>query len=144
MTAVDADGAPNPLAGHERAYMYGASLSARVIRQFIYDGYNVDPQGRKVFAAAYPHVSGAGRLVHECPLRTGGALPTPARGASVAVGALPVRLLPSRRTPSRTRLDCVMKRPGADPLVVHTHTNTEYWIRHASLGHTDPEDRRRH
>ena len=35
-------------------------------------------------------------------------------------------------------LDSVLKRPESDPLVVHTHTNTEYWNRHASLGHTDP------
>ncbi|MCY4582458.1 MAG: alpha/beta hydrolase domain-containing protein, partial [Chloroflexi bacterium] len=35
-------------------------------------------------------------------------------------------------------LDSVLKRPESEPLVVHTHTNTEYWNRHASLGHTDP------
>ena len=135
--AVDADGAPNPLAGHERAYMYGASLSARVIRQFIYDGYNVDPEGRKLFAAVYPHVSGAGRLF------------TNARFAQV--GRYPRQheehQWPSERYPFAysvapdafsDALDCVMKRPDSDPLVVHTHTNTEYWNRHASLGHTDP------
>ena len=35
-------------------------------------------------------------------------------------------------------MDSVLKRPETDPLVMHTHTNTEYWNRHASLGHTDP------
>ena len=134
--AVDAAGTANPVAGLERAYMYGASLSARVIRQFIYDGYNVDPEGRKVFAAAYPHVSGAGRLF------------TNARFAQV--GRYPRQheehQWPSERYPFAysvtqdafsDKQDCVLKRPEADPLVVHTHTNTEYWNRHASLGHTD-------
>ncbi len=135
--AVDADGAPNPVAGLERAYMYGQSLSARVIRQFVYDGYNADPEGRKVFAAVYPHVSGAGRLF------------TNARFAQV--GRYPRQheehQWPSERYPFAysvapdafsDKLDCVLKRPESDPLVVHTHTNTEYWNRHASLGHTNP------
>jgi hypothetical protein len=60
---ADADGAPNPLAGAiEKTYTYGQSLSSRTVRQFIYDGYNADPSGRKVFDAVYPHVSGGGRL----------------------------------------------------------------------------------
>ncbi len=135
--AVDADGAPNPVAGLERAYMYGQSLSARVIRQFVYDGYNADLEGRKVFAAVYPHVSGAGRLF------------TNARFAQV--GRYPRQheehQWPSERYPFAysvapdafsDKLDCVLKRPESDPLVVHTHTNTEYWNRHASLGHTNP------
>jgi len=37
-------------------------------------------------------------------------------------------------------LDSVLKRPDSDPLVMHSHTNTEYWLRHASLGHTDPRN----
>lgn len=135
--AVDADGAPNPLAGHDWAFMYGASLSARVIRQFIYDGYNVDPDGRKVFAAAYPHVSGAGRLFTNARFAQVGRYPRqheehqwPSERYPFAYSVAPDAFSDS--------LDCVMKRPGADPLVVHTHTNTEYWNRHASLGHTDP------
>ena len=135
--AVDAAGSPNPVTGLEQAYMYGQSLSARVIRQFVYDGYNVDPEGRQVFAAVYPHVSGAGRLF------------TNARFAQV--GRYPRQheehQWPSERYPFAysvapdafsDALDCVMKRPESDPLVVHTHTNTEYWNRHASLGHTNP------
>ena len=135
--AVDAAGSPNPVTGLEQAYMYGQSLSARVIRQFVYDGYNVNPEGRQVFAAVYPHVSGAGRLF------------TNARFAQV--GRYPRQheehQWPSERYPFAysvapdafsDALDCVMKRPESDPLVVHTHTNTEYWNRHASLGHTNP------
>ena len=135
--AIDAEGAPNPVAGHERAYMYGQSLSARVIRQFIYDGYNADPQGRQVFDAVYPHVSGAGRLF--------------ANARFAQVGRYPRQheehQWPSERYPFAYSVapdafsdapDSVLKRPGSDPLVVHTHTNTEYWNRHASLGHTDP------
>src|SRR5207249_2491529 len=27
-----------------------------------------------------------------------------------------------------------------DPLVMHSHTSSEYWQRHGSTGHTDPRD----
>ncbi len=135
--AVGADGAPNPVGGHERAYMYGQSLSARVIRQFVYDGYNVDPEGRKVFAAVYPHVSGAGRLFTNARFAQVGRYPRqheehqwPSERYPFAYSVAPDAFSDS--------LDCVMKRPESDPLVVHTHTNTEYWNRHASLGHTNP------
>ncbi len=135
--AADANGAPNPVAGHERAYMYGQSLSSRVIRQFIYDGYNVDPDGRKVFDAVYPHVSGGGRLFANARFAQVGRYPRqheehqwPSERYPFAYSTVPDAFSDS--------LDSVLKRPESDPLVVHTHTNTEYWNRHASLGHTDP------
>lgn len=137
---VDADGQPNPLAGYvEKAYSYGASLSARVIRQYVYDGYNADPSGRKVFDAMYSHVSGGGRLF------------TNARFAQV--GRYPRQheehQWPSERYPFAYSevadpyvdgLDSVLKRPTTDPLIMHTHTSSEYWQRHGSLGHTNPGD----
>ncbi len=134
---ADASGAANPLFGHARAYIYGQSLSARVIRQFIYDGYNADPQGRKVFDAVYPHVSGAGRLFANARFAQVGRYPRqheehqwPSERYPFAYAAAPDRYSDS--------VDAVLKRPESDPLVMHTHTNTEYWNRHASLGHTDP------
>ena len=134
---ADAYGAPNPVAGHERAYMYGQSLSARVIRQFVYDGYNADLSGRRVFDAVYPHVSGAGRLFANARFAQVGRYPRqheehqwPSERYPFAYSAAPDAFSDA--------MDSVLKRPESDPLVMHTHTNTEYWNRHASLGHTDP------
>ncbi len=135
--AVGADGAPNPLAGHERAYMYGQSLSARVIRQFIYDGYNVDPEGRRVFDAVYPHVSGAGRLFANARFAQVGRYPRQHEEHQWPSERYPFAYSIAPDAFSDT-LDSVLKRPDSDPLVLHTHTNTEYWNRHASLGHTSP------
>jgi Alpha/beta hydrolase domain len=129
---------PNPLRGAvDKVYGYGQSLTARVIRQFIYDGLNEDPLGRRVFDAVYVHVSGAGRLF--------------ANSRFAQVGRYPRQheehQWPSERYPFAysvapdsftEKLDSVLKRPRSDPLVMHTHTSTEYWQRHASLGHTDP------
>ena len=136
--AQDTRGAPNPLAGSiEKAYGYGSSLCARVLRQSIYDGYNADPEGRRVFDAIYPHVSGGGRLFANIRFAQVGRFPRqheehlwPSERYPFAYSAVP--------DPFSEELDSVLKRPESDPLVMHTHTGTEYWQRHASLGHTDP------
>jgi hypothetical protein len=132
------DSAANPLAGGvSRAYFYGQSLSARVVRQFIYDGYNLDAAGTKVFDAVYTHVSGGGRLFANARFAQVGRYPRqheehqwPSERYPFAYSAVPDAF--------SDELDSVLKRPDSDPLVMHTHTNTEYWNRHASLGHTSP------
>jgi hypothetical protein len=58
----DAAGNPNPLAGHvEKVYGTGASLSGRVIREYVYEGWNVDAAGRHIFDAVHTH-TGSGHL----------------------------------------------------------------------------------
>src|SRR5204862_6546609 len=43
---ADASGVANPLAGFiDKAYGYGASLAGRVVREFIYEGWNRDAEG---------------------------------------------------------------------------------------------------
>jgi hypothetical protein len=135
---VDASEA-NPLAGGvSRAYFYGQSLSARVVRQYVYDGYNLDANGTKIFDAVYTHVSGGGRLFANARFAQVGRYPRqheehqwPSERYPFAYSAVPDAFSDD--------LDAVLKRPESDPLVMHTHTNTEYWNRTASLGHTSPK-----
>ena len=137
---ADAAGEPNPLAGYgELAYCYGQSLSARLIRQFVYAGYNADHADRRVFDAVHVHVSGGGRLFANARFAQVGRYPRqheehqwPSERYPFAYSAVP--------DPYSEGLDAVLKRPDSDPLVMHTHTNTEYWGRHGSLGHTDPRN----
>ena len=63
---VDDRGAPNPLFAAGRpvlrhAVAVGSSQSGRMIRDFIYQGFNEDPAGRRVFDGATPFVAGARR-----------------------------------------------------------------------------------
>jgi hypothetical protein len=133
----DSLGQLNPLNGFvNHVYGYGGSLSARVIRQFIYDGLNVDTTNRKIFDAVYVHVSGAGRLFANSRFAQVGRFPRqheehqwPSERYPFAYSGVPDRFFDN--------LDSILKRPETDPLIVHTHTSTEYWQRHASLGHTD-------
>src|SRR5207302_10472433 len=56
--------AANPLAGHvEKIYGTGQSLSGRVIREYVYEGWNEDSEGRQVFEGMQTH-TGSGRLLH--------------------------------------------------------------------------------
>jgi hypothetical protein len=43
------------------AYVTGSSQAARFLRQFLYDGFNVDEHDRRVFDAAWIHMAGASR-----------------------------------------------------------------------------------
>jgi hypothetical protein len=70
--AVDRGGAPNPL--NERAacpdkarqtadvvILEGISQSGRAVRDFVYQGFNLDTAGRRVFDAAMPLIAGSRR-----------------------------------------------------------------------------------
>ena len=44
-----------------RAIVFGVSQSGRFLREYLYDGFNQDEHGRKVFDGVWAHVAGAGR-----------------------------------------------------------------------------------
>lgn len=48
-------------AAFDRAILYGVSQSGRVVRTFLYDGFNADERQRIVFDGAIPHIAGAAR-----------------------------------------------------------------------------------
>lgn len=136
--AADADGRPSPLAGAvDKAYAFGASLSARTVRQFVYEGYNQDPDGRPVFDAVYSHVAGGGRLFMNHRFAQIGRFPRQHEEHQWPSERYPFAYS-AASDPISEKLDSVLKRPGIDPLVMHTHSSSEYWQRHGSLGHTDP------
>ena len=43
-----------------RAHGFGVSQSGRFLRNFLYEGFNADESGRKVFDGLMPHVAGGG------------------------------------------------------------------------------------
>ncbi|HEY7442962.1 MAG TPA: alpha/beta hydrolase domain-containing protein [Vicinamibacterales bacterium] len=49
-----------PIRG-QRAYAMGSSQAGRFLRQFLYDGFNVDERDRRVFDAIWIHIAGAAR-----------------------------------------------------------------------------------
>jgi Alpha/beta hydrolase domain len=136
---ADAGGMLNPLAGFvDKTYGYGASLAGRVVREYIYEGWNRDAGGRKVFDAVLTH-TGVGRLFFNMRFAQVGRYPRQHEEHSWPSERYPFTFTPVP-DPFSGKLDSVLKRPDTDPLVIHSHTAGEYWERHGSMTHTDPRD----
>lgn len=136
---ADSAGLPNPLAGFvDRVYGYGASLAGRVVREFVYEGWNRDAEGRKIFDAVQTH-TGIGRLYFNMRFAQVGRYPRQHEEHSYPSERYPFNFAPIP-DPFTGKVDAVMKRPDSDPLLVHCHTSSEYWERHGSMTHTDPRD----
>jgi hypothetical protein len=135
----DSAGASNPLAGAiDKVYGYGASLAGRVVREFVYEGWNRDAEGRRVFDAVQTH-TGIGRLYCNMRFAQIGRYPRQHEEHSYPSERYPFNFSPVP-DPFTGKVDSVLKRPDTDPLIVHCHTSSEYWERHGSMTHTDPRD----
>jgi len=115
-------------------HVYGSSQSGRFLRQFLYDGFNADEQGRRVFDGMMPHIAGAGRGDFN-------------QRFSQAVGldqfdALKFPFTDAAQTdPATGRSDGLLgKYPSEDlaPKIIYTNSSVEYWGtgRAAALVHT--------
>ena len=130
----------NPSPGVKHAIGWGVSQSGRFLRHFLYQGFNADEQGRKVFDGVFDQVGGAGRGSFNH--RFGQA----SRDALQFFNILfPVDLFPFTDGPSsdpetgRTdSLQARAERTHTVPKLFHLLTNSEYFNRAGSLVHTDP------
>ncbi len=137
----DSEGTPNPLRkngiGFEKAYAWGRSQSGRFLREFVYQGFNQDEQGRRVFDGISPHVSGGGRVTLNYRFAQPDRHPRQHEDHLFPSDQFPTAYA-SSTDPFTGQSDAILKRPETDPLVIHTQTSTEYWQRRGSLVHTDP------
>jgi Alpha/beta hydrolase domain len=132
--------AENPMPGIRYAIGWGVSQSGRFLRHFLYQGFNEDEQGRKVFDGVFDQVGGAGRGSFNH--RFGQA----SRDALQYFNILfPVDLFPFTDGPSTDpesgAVDGLLaraERTGTAPKIFHLLTNSEYFNRAGSLVHTDP------
>lgn len=132
--------AENPSPGIRFAIGWGVSQSGRFLRHFVYQGFNEDEQGRKVFDGVFDQVGGAGRGSFNH--RFGQA----SRDALQYFNILfPVDLFPFTDGPSTDpetgTTDSLLaraERTGTVPKMFHLLTNSEYFNRAGSLVHTDP------
>jgi hypothetical protein len=122
----------------KQAVAFGVSQSGRLLRQFIYQGFNTDEQGRKVFDGIMIHVAGGGRgsFNHR--------FAQPSRDAHrFDTFFYPTDLFPFASTTdtdpvtgAKDGLYDHLFDPHNPPLVFQTNTGYEYWGRAASLIHT--------
>ena len=128
--------ADNPAAGRiDFTYGNGRSQCGRFLRQFVYDGLNLDESGRQVFDGLIPHVAGARR--GEFNQRYGQPSETSARG----FGGLFPFTSDELTDPATGQTDGLLRRQrqlGGVPKIFTTNTASEYWRADCSLIHTDP------
>jgi hypothetical protein len=128
--------ADNPAAGRlDYTYGHGRSQCGRFLRQFVYDGLNLDEAGRQVFHGLIPDVAGARR--GEFNQRYGQPSETNPRG----FGGLFPFASDDLTDPLTGRTDGLLRRQrhlGGVPKIFTTNTSSEYWRADCSLIHTDP------
>jgi hypothetical protein len=122
----------------------GISQSGRFLRHFLYQGFNADEAGRKVFDGMLVHSAGAGRgsFNHR--------FAQPSRDAHrFSAFFYPTDLFPfttrTQTDPATGIADGLLARsadrPEHRPKIFFTNTGYEYWGRAASLVHTSPDGR---
>jgi len=132
--------AENPAARRiDFTYGHGRSQCGRFLRQFVYDGLNLDEAGRQVFDGLIPHVAGARR--GEFNQRYGQPSETNPRG----FGGLFPFTSDELTDPVTGQTDGLLRRQrqlGGVPKIFTTNTASEYWRVDCSLIHTDPRGTR--
>jgi hypothetical protein len=119
---------------------YGASQSARMLRAFLYNGFNTDEQGRQVLDGVMAFGAGATRL----SLNERWAVPN---GNGFFTSASFPFADTAQRDPATGRIDGLLDNERArvnQPRVFWVNTASEYWGmgRSAALIHTSPDGSR--
>lgn len=122
----------------KRAVGYGTSQSGRMLRQFLYDGFNSDEKGRKVFEGIWAHVAGAGRG----SFNIRGAQPS-RDGHPTFNYFYPSDIFPftdvMSRDPETDKADGLLMKVSDPPKLFLTNGSYEYWGRSAALTHVTPD-----
>jgi len=129
----------NPMPGINAAIGWGVSQTGRFLRHFVYEGFNEDEQGRRVFDGLIDQVGGAGRgsFNHRFGQQS--------RDQLQHFNILyPVDMFPfsdaDQLDPETGITDGLLKRATATntvPKFFHVLTDSEYFNRAGSLVHTD-------
>lgn len=117
-----------------RSIAHGGSQSGRLLRTFLYDGFNEDEQGRKVFDGVNPFIAGGkrGSFNHR--------FAQPSRGSGSYF--YPPNIFPSHDVsltdPATGKADGLLAniKPSIMPKIVHANSSTEYWRSSGALTHT--------
>ena len=131
-------------ASTKRAIGFGISQSGRLLREFLYDGFNADESGRKVFDGVWADVAGAGRGSFNFRYAQ------PSRDGWPYMNAFyPTDLFPFTDTdetdPVTHQIGSLLARARAanvTPKIFFTNDSSEYWGRAASLIHITADGKR--
>ncbi len=126
----------------KRAIGFGTSQSGRFLRKYLYDGFNADEHGKRVFDGIWAHVGGAGRGSFND--RFG----QPSRDGHTWMNFFyPTDMFPFTDEPETDGgiTDALLaraKKDGVVPKIFYTNGSYEYWGRNAALIHISPDGKK--
>ncbi len=126
----------------KRAIGFGTSQSGRFLRKYLYDGFNADEHGKRVFDGVWAHVGGAGRGSFND--RFG----QPSRDGHTWMNFFyPTDMFPFTDEPETDggftdSLLARAKKDGVVPKIFYTNGSYEYWGRNAALIHISPDGKK--
>ena len=141
--AADAAGAPNPLAesGLPRtAVSLGISQSGRMLRDFLYQGFNEDVAGRIVFDGIHPNIAGSRKTFTNYQFGQPGRWQKQHEDHVYPGDQFPFTYV-TLTDPISGRTDGLQERCAASntcPRIIHSDSEAELWQARASLVVTDP------
>jgi Alpha/beta hydrolase domain len=132
---------PNTIVPAVRVYGEGISQNGRFLRDYLYQGFNADEQGRMALDGVLAHVAGAGRGSFNYRFAQ------PSRDAQPTSSFFfPTDIFPFTASPETDPLRGTtaglldrVKAEHAVPKIFFSNTSYEYWGRVASLIHSSPD-----
>ena len=136
--------APDAMAPAARVYGEGISQDGRFLRDFLYQGFNADEQGRMALDGVLAHVAGAGRGSFNYRFAQPSRDAEPTSSVFYPTDIFPFTDLPER-DPVTGETGGLLDRATAEhvvPKIFFSNTSFEYWGRVASLIHTSADGKR--
>ena len=131
----------NPIRGRVRHTLgFGISQSGRVLRDLVHLGFNQDLDGKRVFDAIFPVVSGSRRTFINFAFAQPGRYSRQHEDHAFLDDQFPFTY-PTLTDPLSGKTDGIMRRAGeagVRPKVMHLDADSDMWAARASLVATDP------
>lgn len=120
---------------------FGSSQSGRFLKDLIYQGFNQDGKGRKVFDGAIPHISGSRKTYTNYEFAMPGRFSTQLEGHHYPGDQFPFTYA-TLTDPITGKTDGVLAKctaQNACPKIMHWDSGLEFWSARSSLVATDPK-----
>jgi Alpha/beta hydrolase domain len=128
----------------ERVYGEGISQNGRFLRDFLYQGFNADEQGRMALDGVLAHVAGAGRGSFNYRFAQPSRDAQPTSSVFFPTDVFPFTDQPEK-DPATGETEGLLDRALADrvvPKIFFSNTSYEYWGRVAALIHVTADGKR--
>ncbi|WP_088700554.1 alpha/beta hydrolase domain-containing protein [Halomonas campaniensis] len=129
-----------PLNNIEHTVAMGISQSGRFLRDLIYQGYNADSQGNRVFDGAMAHIAGSRKTFTNYPFAQPGRFSRQHEDHDAVGDQFPFSYVETL-DPLTGQSDSILAACRANdtcPKLMHTDTSSEFWQARASLVATSP------